>query len=88
MDISIVIVSYHSQPIIYHCLESLQQTTWHDLEYEIFVVDNARETDLAQGLAAHWPEVHYISSSNIGYAAGNNLALRQILGNNESRYCC
>ena len=80
MDISIVIVSYHSQPIIYRCLESLRQTEWHNLEYEIFVVDNAREADLAQELATHWPEVHYIPSNNIGYAAGNNLALRQASG--------
>jgi hypothetical protein len=80
MDISISIVNYYSQKTIYRCLESLRQTDWHDLEREIIVIDNSNETDLAATIAHNWPEVRYIASNNIGYGAGNNLALRQATG--------
>ncbi|HNW55571.1 MAG TPA: glycosyltransferase family 2 protein [bacterium] len=83
MDISISIVNYHSQEVIFRCLESLRATDWHKLEFEIFVVDNASEEDLASKIAKDWPEVRYIGNRNSGYGAGNNLALKQATG----KYC-
>jgi len=80
MDISVSIVNYYSQKVIYRCLESLRQTNWHGLEHEIIIVDNSNEADLAVKVAKEWPEVRYIANSNTGYGAGNNLALRQATG--------
>lgn len=83
MDISVTIVNYHSQEVIFRCLESLRTTEWHKLEFEIFVIDNASEEDLAHKIAKEWPEVNYIANSNTGYGAGNNLALKKATG----KYC-
>jgi hypothetical protein len=80
MDISVSIVNYYSQKVIYRCLESLRRSNWHNLEYEIILVDNSNESDLAAVIAKDWPEVRYIANSNTGYGAGNNLALKQSLG--------
>ena len=80
MDISISIVNYYSQKVIYRCLESLRQTDWYDLQHEIIIVDNSSEADLAAKIAQEWPEVRYIANDNTGYGAGNNLALRQATG--------
>lgn len=80
MDISVSIVNFHSQEVIYRCLEALRRTEWRGLEHEIIVVDNSNETTLANQIAQAWPEVRYIANGNTGYGSGNNLALRQASG--------
>jgi GT2 family glycosyltransferase len=59
-------------------LESLRYVTWPDIE--VIVVDNAssRNCDI---ICERYPEVKFIKSSrNLGFAGGNNLAIKQATG--------
>ncbi len=73
--ISIVIVSYQSQPDLEICLPSLFAQTFTDIE--VIVVDNYQDSKLEAWLQAQYPQISYFKNQNTGYAGGNNLgALR------------
>jgi len=60
------------------CLNHL--THWTTLSPTIWVVDNASLDDSVAVIARDFPQVRLIASPvNLGFAGGNNLALRQIL---------
>ena len=76
--ISIVTVNFNQPEVTEELLLSLQKTTWPNKE--IFVVDNGCEKGCLH-LKEKFPEVNFIESSrNLGFAGGNNLALRQAGG--------
>lgn len=51
------------------------------LDYEIIVVDNASGDGVGEILSERFPQVKFIQSAeNKGYAAGNNLGIRQARG--------
>ena len=51
------------------------------IEAEIFVVDNASHDGSADMVERAFPDVHLLrNTSNTGFAAGNNVALRQVRG--------
>jgi hypothetical protein len=79
--LAVVIVSWNVRELLASCLRSL----FDDLERSglragVWVVDNA-SSDGTPTLVAHaFPEVHLIASDeNLGFAAGNNLALKAIV---------
>ncbi len=77
--IAIVIVNYNAGDVLRPCLQSLRTQTW-DGQLDVWVVDNASSDDSATFVANDFPEVRLIvSPHNVGFSAGNNLALRQIL---------
>lgn len=70
MRASVIVVSYNSRPDLPACLDSiLGQLTAED---ELIVVDNGSTDGSADLVAARYPEVRLIRSSNAGYAGGNN----------------
>ena len=79
-DLSVVIVSYNVAPLLRRCLESLKPET-ERVRSEVFVVDNASADGSAEMVADEFPWATLIRSPrNLGYAAGNNLALRRARG--------
>lgn len=82
VDVSIVIPAYNRADLLEKCLESLrhsQGVSWHAT-----VVDNASPEDLS-GVRERYPEVRWIrSETNAGYAAANNLGLREV----AARHVC
>ena len=77
--VSVLVVAYQSGPHLAHCLEALQAQTLP--AHEVVLVDNA-STDGAPlaAIAAH-PEVRFFEAgSNLGFAAGMNLAARHARG--------
>lgn len=79
-DLSIVIVNYNVRDLLRDCLRSLGQDL-ERLRAEVFVVDNASSDGSAEMVAAEFPWVVLIRGSrNVGYSAGNNLALRRAGG--------
>jgi len=82
MDLAIIIVSYNVQALLHACLASLFASLARtpELAAEVWVVDNASADGSAAMVAAEFPPVRLVASpDNLGYTAGNNLAL-QLMG--------
>ena len=76
LKVSVLVVAYQSGPHLADCLAALEAQTFRD--FEIVVVDNASTDGApARALAAH-PSARLIEAgSNLGFAAGMNLAARE-----------
>jgi GT2 family glycosyltransferase len=80
MDLSVVIVNWNTRDLLRDCLTSVIAATG-GLATEVLVVDNASSDGSAAMVRARFPSVRLIESPrNVGFAAGNNLALRQACG--------
>lgn len=76
VDLSVVIVSWNTRELVRQCLHSLEETLSSSLSVEVFVVDNCSSDDSVEIIAREFPWVDLISSStNLGFAGGNNQAL-------------
>jgi len=77
--VSIITVNYNQTEITCLLLESLRKITYQNIE--IFVVDNASLKDDPSPIKFRYPEVTFIlSDKNLGFAGGNNLAIRESKG--------
>lgn len=80
MQLSIVLLSYNTRDLTEQALHSVCAAIG-DIEAEIFVVDNASRDGSADMVEEKFPDVHLLRNpSNTGFAAGNNVALRQVRG--------
>lgn len=77
MDISVIVVNYNSKLKLINCLDSLSKTNWHNLAYEIIIVEN-NSNDNLDDLVMHWRNTRLIKSDkNLGMGGGNNLGIAQ-----------
>ncbi len=80
MRLSVVFLSYNTRDLTRQALSAVLAAA-EGLEVEIFVVDNASADGSADMVAEEFPEVELIcNAANVGFAAGNNVALRQVAG--------
>lgn len=80
VDISVVIVGWNAKHYLDLCLESLAKAPPRR-STEVFVVDNASTDGSVEMIEAKFPWVKLIKSSeNLGFAKGNNVAIRQCQG--------
>lgn len=80
MDISVVIVGWNAKHYLELCLESLVAAPPRR-SMEIIVVDNASTDGSAEMIETRFPHIKLIKSSeNLGFAKGNNVAIRQCQG--------
>jgi GT2 family glycosyltransferase len=85
IDLSIIILSYNTKKYTLDCLESIYRNKTIR-KYDIWVVDNASSDGTGEEIKERFPEVHIINNkSNIGFAAGNNVAIKNI--SKTSNYC-
>ena len=78
--LSIVIVSYNTREILRECLNRVREHG-AGIDLETFVVDNASHDGSAEMVAEEFPEADLTASpENLGFAAGNNVALRKASG--------
>ena len=80
LDLTIVIVNWNVQTLLEACLtsvcEGLQSS---NLAGEVWVVDNASMDGSAEMVRERFPQARLIASeTEVGFAAGNNQALRAI----------
>lgn len=81
-DVSIILVNYKTKELTCQCLKSIYEKT-KDLNFDIFVVDNASYDGIEDILKVDFPDVKFIQNNeNKGFGAGNNTALRVI----DSKY--
>ena len=80
MRLSVVFLSYNTRDLTEQALRTVLDAAEH-MEVEIFVVDNASADGSADMVAEKFPQVQLIrNEDNVGFAAGNNVALRQVVG--------
>ncbi len=78
MDLAIITVSYNTRALLAQCLQSVAAgLEYSRLTGQIWVVDNASTDGSAQMVRQRFPQVRLVAHhENLGFAAGNNLALR------------
>ena len=80
MKVSILIVSWNTRRLLLDCLQSIDASPPR-LDYEIWIVDNASGDGSAQAVRERFPGAQVIdSSTNLGFAGGNNLAAQHAQG--------
>jgi GT2 family glycosyltransferase len=81
MDISVVIVAWKAKHYLELCLQSLADAPPRR-SMEVLVLDNASDDGTVEMVEAKFPWVKLIKSrENLGFAKGNNVAIRQCQGN-------
>ena len=77
-SVSIIVLNWNGRPYLAECLESLRSQSY-DGPHQVVLVDNGSQDGSADLVEASFPEVRLIRSPvNLGFAAGNNLAARQL----------
>ena len=81
MDVSIIIVNYHSSEMVIDCIHSIREKT-EKLSYEIIVVDNASGDGSLDALSqAFGDEITLIAApENLGFGKANNLGAARAVG--------
>ncbi len=78
--LSILVVNYNTVDLLRRCLSSIRRHM-DGVSYELFVVDNGSSDGSAEAVENEFPEARlFRSGSNLGFAAGNNLALPNARG--------
>ena len=78
-NLSIIIVTYKSEDVIYDCIKSIPS------DINILVVDNSGEQEFKQKIESKYTNVSCIlSTKNLGMGSGNNLGLRNIKNSNNN----
>jgi GT2 family glycosyltransferase len=74
----IIILNYNGKDILKKCLESVYLCEYSNRE--VVVVDNNSSDDSFEEARKHFSKFHFIKNNkNIGFAAGNNVAIRWAL---------
>ena len=78
--LAIVIVSWNVREMLLACLRSVfEDMALYGIEGTVWVVDNVSKDGTAQTVRETFPQVRLIEpAQNLGFAGGNNLALRAI----------
>lgn len=78
--LSIILVSYNTKDILRNCLKLVFKYIG-EIKAEIIVVDNASTDGSAEMVKNEFPEADLIiSTQNLGFAGGNNLAIEKATG--------
>ncbi|XOU94765.1 MAG: glycosyltransferase family 2 protein [Candidatus Kerfeldbacteria bacterium] len=86
-SVSILILNWNGLDYTTNCLDSLVKINYQN--YNIIIVDNGSENNEANVLKKKYSESIQVISNpeNVGFAEGNNIAIREAIKNN-SEYCC
>ncbi len=78
--VTTIVVNWNGRAFLDQCLSSLVAQTYQP--HEIILVDNASTDGSADDVEAKWPSIKVLrSQTNLGFAAGNNLAIQHSTGN-------
>lgn len=80
VDLAIIIVTWNVRDLVLDALNSLiDDLVATSMTYEIYVCDSASADGTVEAIRSNLPQVNVIASQqNLGFAASNNLVLRQI----------
>ena len=79
--VSIIVISYNTREITLECLRSVYRET-KDTEFELILLDNASSDGSVEAIESEFgKKINLIASNNnYGFAAGNNIAIREATG--------
>lgn len=81
--ITFIIVTWNNEKEIVNCLSSIEKKC--PLNYQVVIVDNCSSDNTVSIIKNRFPDVELIvSKENLGFAAGNNLALQYV----KNDYIC
>ncbi len=81
LDISIIIVNWNTKALLLDCLASIYNTV-NKITFEVWLVDNASTDGSVEAAKNRYPDINVIQNErNLGFAAANNLAFKQMKGN-------
>ena len=80
---SVNVLNYNEKEYLNNCLASLSKINYPRKRYEIILIDNGSSDGSVDFVKETFPKIKIIQNRNIGFSAGNNIALR----NEESDYC-
>lgn len=85
--LAVIIVSWNTRDLLRRCLDALQAALDRSgVVATVIVVDNASTDGTPAMLRAEYPAVQLIESRhNLGFAGGNNLALRRLLDHHATQ---
>jgi hypothetical protein len=80
MKLSVIIVTYNSEPFISRCIASVDQAV-QGIPHEIIIVDN-NSLDKTRKIIEHFPNSHRLLKNrrNLGFSRGINRALQESSG--------
>lgn len=84
MDISIIIVNYHTARLIVDCLKSVYKET-EGIDFEVIIVDNASGDGYEETIALEFPgkDIKFITlEENVGFGRANNAGFEIAKGRN------
>ena len=84
MILTISVVTFNNEEQVEKALTSIQQSTLPPNELQVIVVDNSSQDKTPEIIASKFPGVTLVHSENVGFGAGHNKAIKQIIG--KSRY--
>jgi len=87
VDLAVVVVTWNVRDLVLDALRSLfADLALSRLTSEVYVVDSASSDGTAEAIKSTFPQVNLTTSAqNLGFAASNNLALKQIgFGSSEA----
>lgn len=80
IDVSIIFVNYKTKDLTINAIESVFEKT-QNINFEIFVVDNASNDGSIEAIEQKFPNVNIIKNPvNSGFGAANNLAIKRAGG--------
>ena len=80
MDVSIVIVNYNTQELLFDCLVSIYRYT-KLIDFEVIISDNGSIDGSIEMIKESFPDVILIENkANLGFAKANNIALNKAKG--------
>ena len=78
-ELTIIILSYNVEKLLLDCLASLNNVRTGSDKWQVLIVDNASTDNSVTSVRKLFPKIRIIvNKQNLGFAAGNNVALRQI----------
>jgi len=79
--LAVIVLTYNSKKVTLDCLESIFSKKWQT-PFSIWLVDNNSQDQTIEAVRDKFPEVKIIASKkNLGFAGGNNLALKKTFKN-------
>ena len=72
IQISIILVHYHTPELLLNCIASIYNET-HHTSFEIIIVNNGSQKDFPRELLSKFPDVKWVEAGyNSGFSRANN----------------
>ena len=84
-SVSVIVICWNNKRFLEDCFSSISAQTYRN--FEAILADNASSDDSIDFIMKNYPFVRIIQNKkNLGFAEGNNVAMRLVLKENKSKY--